>query len=206
MLSSLILPSLTPRAQFEQAVGHAFNDPLSNLVFLGASLSRRQTLQSLRDESYPGHIRRGALDPFSTKERITDALIHQPAVPSWGSKISRERLGGTHSSAAPQKESTTTVFRTRRASIEANRSAPPMPQTVFDSKGIPAHRRERIEAAVTAGGKHVRELYEGWIATEPFRGDVRVIITGPHGFERRAGFSLDEDPAEITRRVRETIR
>ena len=80
-----------------------------------------------------------------------------------------------------------------------------MPLTVFDSKGIPAHRRERIEAAVTAGGRHVREQYEGWIATDPFRGEVRVIITGPHGFERRAGFSVDEDPAEITRRVRETI-
>jgi hypothetical protein len=80
-----------------------------------------------------------------------------------------------------------------------------MPLTVFDTKGIPAHRRERIEAAVTAGGKHFSGLYEGWIATDPFCGDVRVIITGPHGFERRAAFSLDEDPAEITRRVRETI-
>jgi hypothetical protein len=69
-----------------------------------------------------------------------------------------------------------------------------MPLTVFDTKGIPAHRRERIEAAVTAGGKHVRELYEGWIATDPFRGDVRVIITGPHGFERRAGFLLMRIP------------
>ena len=80
-----------------------------------------------------------------------------------------------------------------------------MPLTVFDSKGIPAHRRERIEAAVTAGGRHVQGLYEGWIARDPFRGDVRVTITGPHGFERRAAFSIDEDPAEITRRVRETI-
>jgi len=80
-----------------------------------------------------------------------------------------------------------------------------MPLTVFDSKGIPAHRRERIEAAVTAGGKHVREPYEGWIVTDPLRGDVRLIITGPHGFERRAMFSVDEDSAEITRRVRETI-
>lgn len=80
-----------------------------------------------------------------------------------------------------------------------------MPLTVFDSKGIPAHRRERIETAVIAGARHVREPYEGWIAMDPFRGDVRVTITGPHGFERRAGFSIDEDPAEITRRVRETI-
>jgi hypothetical protein len=27
-----------------------------------------------------------------------------------------------------------------------------MPLTVFDIKGIPGHRRERIEAAVVAGG------------------------------------------------------
>jgi hypothetical protein len=47
--------------------------------------------------------------------------------------------------------------------------------------------------------------YEGWIAAEPFRGDVGVIITGPHRFARRAAFALDEDPAEVTRRVRETI-
>lgn len=80
-----------------------------------------------------------------------------------------------------------------------------MPLTIFDCKGVPALRRERIEAAVVAGGRHRPEPYEGWIATDPFRGDVRVIITGPHGFERRAEFSADEDPAEITRRVRETI-
>jgi hypothetical protein len=77
--------------------------------------------------------------------------------------------------------------------------------TVFDCKGIPALRRERIEAAVVAGGRHLSDLYEGWIATDPFRGDVRVTITGPHGFERRAVFSVDEDSSEITRRVRETI-
>jgi len=80
-----------------------------------------------------------------------------------------------------------------------------MPLTVFDTKGIPAHRRERIEAAVLAAGKHVSQLYEAWISTDPFRGDVSVLITGPHGFERRAAFALDENPAEITRRVRVTI-
>ena len=58
---------------------------------------------------------------------------------------------------------------------------------------------------MVAGGQHRADLYEGWIATDPFRGDVRVIITGPHGFERRAAFAVDEDPAEITRRVRATI-
>jgi hypothetical protein len=31
----------------------------------------------------------------------------------------------------------------------------PMSLTIFDCKGIPATRRERIEAAVEAGGKHV---------------------------------------------------
>lgn len=80
-----------------------------------------------------------------------------------------------------------------------------MALTIFDCKGIPALRPERIEAAVLAGGKHVQGSYEGWIATDPFRGDVRVIITGPHGFERRVAFSVDEDLGEITRRVRETI-
>lgn len=58
-----------------------------------------------------------------------------------------------------------------------------MPLTIFDFKGIPATRRERIEAAVEAGGKHVAESYEDWIAADAFRGGVRVLITGPLGFE-----------------------
>jgi hypothetical protein len=41
-----------------------------------------------------------------------------------------------------------------------------MPLTVFDTKGVPAIRRERIEAAVEAGGKHVVEPYEACIATD----------------------------------------
>ena len=40
---------------------------------------------------------------------------------------------------------------------------PFMPLTVFDTKGIPATRRERIEAAVVAGGKHVAAPHEAWI-------------------------------------------
>ena len=80
-----------------------------------------------------------------------------------------------------------------------------MPLLVFDCKGIPATRRERIETAVEAGGRHVKKQYEGWIAADPFRGGVRVIITGPQGFERTVLFALDEDPAVITHRVRETI-
>jgi hypothetical protein len=80
-----------------------------------------------------------------------------------------------------------------------------MPLTVFDSKRIPATRRERIEAAVEAGGKHVAESYEGWIAADPFRGGVRVLITGPQGFERSVVFAIDEESGIIAQQVRETI-
>jgi hypothetical protein len=53
-----------------------------------------------------------------------------------------------------------------------------MPLTVFDIKGIPALRRERIEAAVQAGGKQLRGPYEAWISSDAFRGGVKVLITG----------------------------
>jgi hypothetical protein len=80
-----------------------------------------------------------------------------------------------------------------------------VPITVFDTKGIPATRRERIEAAVVAGGKHVAAPHEAWIAADPFRNGVRVLITGPHGFQREVSFALDEVPAVIAQRVRETL-
>jgi hypothetical protein len=80
-----------------------------------------------------------------------------------------------------------------------------MPLTVFDTKGIPATPRESIEAAVIAGGKHLTEPYEAWIAADPFRGGVRVLITGPHGFERTAAFAIDEEPSVITQHIREGI-
>jgi hypothetical protein len=80
-----------------------------------------------------------------------------------------------------------------------------VPLIVFETKGIPATRRERVEAAVEAGGRHAKESYEGWIAADPFRGGVRVLITGPHGFERTVMFAMNEDPAVITERVRATI-
>jgi hypothetical protein len=44
-----------------------------------------------------------------------------------------------------------------------------MPLTVFDMKGIPGARRERIETAVVAGNKHLSAPYEAWIAADPFR-------------------------------------
>jgi hypothetical protein len=36
-----------------------------------------------------------------------------------------------------------------------------MPLTISDCKGIPALRRERIEAAVMATGRHRSDLFEG---------------------------------------------
>jgi hypothetical protein len=62
-----------------------------------------------------------------------------------------------------------------------------------------------LKLPVEAGGRHVKEQCEGWIASDPFRGGVRVVITGPQGFERAVLFALDEDPAVITERIRETI-
>jgi hypothetical protein len=80
-----------------------------------------------------------------------------------------------------------------------------MPLTIFDTKGVPSTRRECIEAAVVAGGKHVAAPHEAWISADPFHGGVRVLITGPHGFDREVSFALDEVPAAITEQVRETL-
>ena len=79
-----------------------------------------------------------------------------------------------------------------------------MPLTIFSTKGLPGSRRERIEAAVVAGGKHARGPHEGWIAVDP-RGTVRVLITGPDGFERSVGFAPDEDAVVISELVRATL-
>ena len=62
--------------------------------------------------------------------------------------------------------------------------------TVFETKGIPATRRERIEAAVEAAGRDLAGPHEAWIAADPFRGGFKVLITGPHGPERTAVFAM----------------
>ena len=80
-----------------------------------------------------------------------------------------------------------------------------MPLTVFAIKGIPGNRCERIEAAVVAGGRHATGPHEAWIAADPFNAGVRVLITGPHGFERTLTCTMDDDPALIAERVRETL-
>jgi hypothetical protein len=79
-----------------------------------------------------------------------------------------------------------------------------MPLTVFDIKGVPYARRERIEQAVVAGCKHLREPYEGWITADP-RGGVRVTITGANGFDRMVAFAVDAELAAITEMVRATL-
>ena len=80
-----------------------------------------------------------------------------------------------------------------------------MPLTVFDIKGLPGHRRERIEAAVVAGGRHVAGPYEAWIAADPFNSGFRVLIAGPHGFERIVTFAIDDNPAVVAERVRQSL-
>jgi hypothetical protein len=80
-----------------------------------------------------------------------------------------------------------------------------MPLTVFDIKGVPGHRRERIEATAVAGGKQAEGRHEAWIAADPFKRGGRVLITGSHGFERTVTFAIDDDPAVIAERVRETL-
>jgi hypothetical protein len=58
---------------------------------------------------------------------------------------------------------------------------------------------------VEAAGKSLTGPYEAWISADPLRGGVRVLITGRRGFERTVRFAVDEDPAVIRDRVRETL-
>jgi hypothetical protein len=80
-----------------------------------------------------------------------------------------------------------------------------VPLTVFALRGIPGNRRERIEAAVVAGGRHASGPHEAWIAADPFNGGFRVLITGAYGFERTVTFAPDDAPAVISERVRATM-
>jgi hypothetical protein len=47
-----------------------------------------------------------------------------------------------------------------------------------------------IAAAVVAGGRRAAGPHEAFIATDPFRGGVKVLITGRHGLERTVTFAL----------------
>src|ERR1022692_812574 len=52
-----------------------------------------------------------------------------------------------------------------------------MPITIFDSDPIPRDRRAELEAAVVAAGRHLKKLFEGWIAATPDRRKFAVRIT-----------------------------
>jgi hypothetical protein len=73
-----------------------------------------------------------------------------------------------------------------------------MPRTVLNCQGI-SDRRERVEAAVEAAAQRLAQPFEAWIAADTFRGGVRVLITGPPGFERTVTFALAEAPKRIVR-------
>ena len=72
-------------------------------------------------------------------------------------------------------------------------------------RASPASAASGSKAAVVAGGKHASGPHEAFIAADPFRGGVKVLITGPHGLERAVTFPPDEDPALIAERVREAL-
>jgi hypothetical protein len=80
-----------------------------------------------------------------------------------------------------------------------------MPWPYSTARESPPPGGSASRRAVEAAGQHIAQPYEGWIAADPFQGGVRVLITGPQGFERTVTFALDEAPATITERVRETI-
>jgi hypothetical protein len=79
-----------------------------------------------------------------------------------------------------------------------------MSLTVFETRGIPATLRERIVAAIEAGGKCVLAPFEAWVTSDG-RGKVQVVITGLQGFDRQVLFSVDDAEGEITERVRRTL-
>jgi hypothetical protein len=57
---------------------------------------------------------------------------------------------------------------------------------VFDIKGIPASRRERIAADVKAVETHLSESLEAWISWDSFGETARVLITGRLGLSGRS--------------------
>ena len=89
-----------------------------------------------------------------------------------------------------------TAFRVTRMPLQLSR----IPLTVFEVKGMPGNRHERVEVAVVAGAKHLPEPYEGWIVADPFRSGEKLLITRANGFQREVAFAVDE-PAAITERV-----
>ena len=61
--------------------------------------------------------------------------------------------------------------------------------TVFDIRGVPCTRRERIDATIVARTAHIAGQDEAWIAADILKGAFRVVITGPEASERTATFA-----------------
>jgi hypothetical protein len=73
-----------------------------------------------------------------------------------------------------------------------------MPLQVLDIKGVPYNRRERISAAVEAGGKHLSEMFGAWLGLD-FDRKVRVILTGPGSSSARASSSKTKNQRQSPR-------
>jgi hypothetical protein len=56
---------------------------------------------------------------------------------------------------------------------------------------------------VEAAGQRLAQPYDAWIAADP-SGGVRLLVTGPWGFERTVTFAVGEAAASA-QRVRETV-
>ena len=79
------------------------------------------------------------------------------------------------------------------------------PLTIFGVKDIPETWREMIEAAIEKGGRRLAHTHEAWVATDSLaRRRESSDHRNPKG-ERRMLFAIDEEPAEITSRVKETL-
>jgi hypothetical protein len=77
-----------------------------------------------------------------------------------------------------------------------------MPITIFDSDTIPRDRRAELEAAVVAAGRHLKKLFEGWIAATPDRRKFAVRITSYPEVDISVPFDRNATAAEVTERVR----
>jgi hypothetical protein len=51
----------------------------------------------------------------------------------------------------------------------------------------------RTSGQGATAGRHVTAPHEPWITDDPFRGGVRVLITGPHGLDRAVPFAVDAE-------------
>ena len=57
---------------------------------------------------------------------------------------------------------------------------------------------------MVAGGRSVSAPHEAWVSAVP-GGRVKVLLTGPFGFQRQVIFPLAEEPGVIAELVRRTL-